>query len=285
MDGQAWTQVIRVGQISFTPVSLLLGLVLLSLLIYAVRLSKRLLVRRLFPRFNLNPGLSNAYATLTGYALLILGLTVIMPVSFQGISLATFSVILGALSFGVGFGLRNVADNFVSGLIILIERPVKVGDRIEIDAYCGSIVEIRARSTTVRTNDNIEVIVPNSRFIAEPVINWSHNDNRVRFRVPFGVHYRSDVFQVREVVQAAALTCPDVLPDPPPIVRFMQFGDSSLDFELRVWTDTRMEQPRAFISDLNFIIWQSLKEAGIEIPYPQRDLHIKEMPRVEGAPA
>lgn len=279
LSSSFWTDVYRIGEVSFTPVSILIGLTLLTALIFAQAVLKRFLTHRVFPRFGIQLGLANAYSTLLGYALLILGLTIIMPVAFQGINWATFSVMLGAVSFGVGFGLRNVADNFVSGLIILLERPIKVGDRVDVDGYEGAIIDIRARSTTIRTNDNIDVIIPNSRFISESVTNWSHNDDKVRFKVPIGVHYRSNPFEVEQVLLQAATRCPDVLQDPAPSVRFIEFGDSSLNFELRVWSSSLMAKPRAFISQVNYTIWKALKDAGIEVPYPQRDIYIKEMPK------
>jgi small-conductance mechanosensitive channel len=272
-----WTRTIEVGQISFTPLSIALGTTLLILAIILQRIIHRVLTRRFFPRFKIHPGLGNAYATLIGYTFLILALGLILPISFQGLSWATFSVILGAVSFGVGFGLRNIADNFVSGLIILLERPIKVGDRVTIDDTSGTVTSIRARSTTIRTNDNIEVIVPNSRFISEKVINWSHSDNRVRFRIPVGVHYGSNVMQVREVLERAVLEHQGVLRNPGPSAMFDEFGDSSLNFEVWVWTVEWTLSPSAFKSELNYLIWQHLKEAGIEIPYPQRDVYIKQM--------
>lgn len=279
LSSSFWTEVYRVGEVSFTPVSLLIGITLLSVLVILQAVLKRILTQRVFPRFGIQLGLANAYATLIGYALLVLGLTIITPVAFQGINWATFSVMLGAVSFGIGFGLRNVADNFVSGLIILLERPIKVGDRVDVDGYEGAIIDIRARSTTIRTNDNIDVIIPNSRFISESVTNWCHNDDKVRFKVPVGVHYRSDPFEVERVLLEAATTCPDALSDPAPSVRFLAFGESSLNFELRVWSSSLMSKPRAFISQVNFAVWKHLKDAGIEVPYPQRDLYIKEMPK------
>lgn len=272
-----WTRSIEIGNVTFTPVSLLLGLSLLVVALILQRILQRILTRRFFPRFRMHPGLANAYATLIGYTFLILALALILPLAFNGLNWATFSVILGAVSFGVGFGLRNIADNFVSGLIILLERPVKVGDRVTLENTSGTVTSIRARSTTVRTNDNIEVIVPNSRFISESVINWSHSDNRVRFRIPVGVHYKSDVFQVREVLEKAALAHPDVLRDPPPSAKFVEFGDSSLNFEIWVWTVEWTMRPAAFKSEINYLVWQHLKDAGIEVPYPQRDIYIKEI--------
>ena len=271
-----WLNRIELGDVSFTPLSLVMGILLLLLAVLFQKLLYRTLTRRFFPRFKMHPGLANAYATLIGYTFLVFGLVVILPITFNGLNWATFSVILGAISFGVGFGLRNIADNFVSGLIILLERPVKVGDRVTIDETSGKVASIRARSTTIQTNDNIEVIVPNSRFISASVINWSHSDNRVRFRFPVGVHYESDVFHVKEVLEQAAQEHPHVLKDPAPSAKFVEFGDSSLNFEIWVWTVEWTLRPAAFKSEINYLIWKHLKEAGIQIPYPQRDLYIKE---------
>ncbi|MEX0331737.1 MAG: mechanosensitive ion channel family protein [Puniceicoccaceae bacterium] len=273
-----WTRTFDMGTLSFTPLSILLGFILVILTLILQRLLKRLLTKRFFPRFNMHPGLANAYSTLIGYIFLILSLMLILPITLDGFNWATLSVILGAVSFGVGFGLRNIADNFVSGLIILLERPIKVGDRVSIDETNGTITSIRARSTTIRTNDNIEVIVPNSRFISAAVINWSHSDNQVRFRLPVGVHYNSDVNQVKEVLEKAAASHTGVMKNPPPSAKFIAFGDSSLDFEIWVWTVEWTLQPTSFKSELYYIIWDHLKEAGIEIPYPQRDLYLKEVP-------
>jgi small-conductance mechanosensitive channel len=195
-----------------------------------------------------------------------------------GFNLNTLSLVLGAVSFGLGFGLRNIADNFVSGLILLIERPIKVGDRIQVDDLEGQVVEVRARSTTVRTNDNIDIIVPNAEFVAARVTNLSHNDNQVRFRLPVGVHYQSDVRAVETALLAAAAACPDVLVNPEPQVRFMGFGESSLDFELRVWSESLYNRPNKLRSQVNFLIWEEFQRRGIQIPYPQRDLYVKEWP-------
>jgi small-conductance mechanosensitive channel len=147
---------------------------------------------------------------------------------------------------------------------------------VTLDNTSGMVSSIRGRSTTINTNDNIEVIVPNSRFISKSVINWSHSDNRVRFRIPVGVHYKSDVFHVREVLERAGLEHPGVLKQPPPSAKFIEFGDSSLNFELWVWVSDWTMRPAAFKSEVNYLIWKHLKEAEIEIPYPQRDLYIKE---------
>ena len=273
-----WTYEFVVGSVSFTPISIVVGLLLLTALVIVTSVIKRILKKRILPRLKLEEGFSYALTTLIGYAILTLGVLIILPVAFPGFSFTTLSVILGAVSFGIGFGLRNIADNFVSGLIILLERPIKVGDRIALQELSGDVIAIRSRSTTVRTNDNIEIIVPNSEFIAQQVINWSHGDRRRRFRIPVGVHYNSHVPSVKEALERAGSRSPNVLTNPPPSAKFMGFGDSSLDFELWVWTETMIARPRAFQSEINYLIWDVLLETGIEIPYPQRDLYIKEMP-------
>lgn len=270
---------IEVGSLRFTPLSLLLGVVLVAALSVVVSAFKRLLRDRLLPRLGLNRGISAAMATLISYALLLVGVLIILPVMIPGFNLNTLSLVLGAISFGIGFGLRNIADNFVSGLILLIEHPIKVGDRIQVGEVYGDVVEIRARSTTVRTNDNVDIIVPNSEFISGRVTNVSHTDNRVRFRLPVGVHYKSDVHRVAKALVEAALACPDVLKEPLPEAKFIEFGDSSLNFEIWVWTETMFNRPRNLRSQVNFQVWEKLKQHGIEIPYPQRDVYLKEIPR------
>lgn len=266
------------GNLSFTPLSILIGIALLIALVLFNSILKRVLRGRIFPRSGLTPGVSAAMSTLVGYIVLVVGILIIMPVAIQGFSMGTLGVLLGAVSFGIGFGLRNIADNFVSGLILLIERPIKVGDRIEVEGVFGTVKEIRARSTTVMTNDNVSIIVPNSQFIASQVTNVSHSGNLVRYRMPVGVHYKSDVQVVTKALQEAAADCPALLRDPEPAVRFLEFGDSSLNFELWVWTDSHFDRPNNLKSQVNYLIWDKLKKYEIEIPYPQHDLYIKEMP-------
>lgn len=266
------------GALSFTPLSILIGIGLFIALIVLNAMLKRVLRSRVFPKAGLEPGVSAAMSTLVGYMVLVLGILIILPVSVEGFNMGTLGVLLGAVSFGIGFGLRNIADNFVSGLILLIERPIKVGDRIEVEGVFGTVNEIRARSTTVVTNDNISIIVPNSQFIASQVTNVSHSGNLVRYRMPVGVHYKSDVKVVTEALLEAADACEALLKDPAPGVRFLEFGDSSLNFELWVWTDSFFDRPNNLKSQVNYLIWEKLKKYDIEIPYPQRDLYIKEMP-------
>ncbi len=157
----------------------------------------------------------------------------------------------------------------------MFERPIKVGDRIEVDGVEGDVLEIGARSTVVLTNDNIAIIVPNSKFITENVVNWKCNHGKARFRIPVGVAYGTDVKLVEKVLLEVAKSREDVMENPPLVVRLMNFGNSALEFELRVWSETQVHRKGALTSAVNFAICEKFREHGIEIPFPQRDLHIR----------
>ena len=231
----------------------------------------------LFNRFLVNSGLDRslqyAIAQLVSNLVLIVGIFIVLENT--GIHLGALTVFAGAVGVGVGFGLQNITSNFISGLVILAERPITIGDRVEVAGVIGQVQKINARSTVVVTNDNIATIVPNTKFIDSPVTNWTYGDPRVRFRLPVGVAYGSDVEKVRDTLVAAARANSQALSDPAPSVFFVGFGESSLNFELVVWSDEMSHRPRRFRSDLNFAIEKNLREAGIEIPFPQRDLRIR----------
>ncbi|MCC5920951.1 MAG: mechanosensitive ion channel [Cyclobacteriaceae bacterium] len=229
--------------------------------------------KKILKRYNFEVGLRNSIATLVRYVVLVIGFLIIIQSS--GIDLSSLNVLAGALGVGIGFGLQNITNNFISGIIILFERPIKVGDRIEVAGVKGQVFQINARSTTVNTNDNITVIVPNSEFINGTVINWSHNDSRIRFHFPVGVSYNEDPEQVRELLIEVAKKHEGVLDNPSPQVLFTDFGDSSLDFELLVWTEQFTLRPSVLQSDLYFAIFKEFKKHNIEIPFPQRDLHLR----------
>lgn len=270
--------------LSFTPGSILLGLGLIVVLVLFAAFVRKLLRLRIFPRAGLSRGVSAAMSSLVYYFIMIVGLLSVMPVMISGFSVQTLSVILGAVSFGIGFGLRNIADNFISGIILLIERPIKTGDRIEVGDIYGTVIEIRARATIVRTNDEVDIIIPNSEFISGRVTNASYGTHRVRFRFPVGVHYKSDVAVVTKALQEAGMEIEGVIKDPAPKARFMEFGDSSLNFELWVWTEELFSRPSVLRSRTNYKIWEKFKKYGVEIPYPQRDIYIKETPAPGGSP-
>jgi len=233
---------------------------------------KKWLVRKALARTSLDLGARQAAGSIFQYIVVFFGLLIIVQTA--GIDLTTLNVVAGALGVGLGFGLQNVASNFISGLIILFERPIKLGDRIEIGNIEGDVVEIRARSTTVITNDNIAIIVPNSKFISENVVNWSYNDKTVRFSIPVDVAYGVNVRQVENLLLKVAADNTDVLREPEPAVRFMSFGESSLVFELRVWSSTLLQRKGKLTSDLNFAIYETFAQHNISIPFPQREIRV-----------
>lgn len=258
-----------------TPISLLTlvdFLVVIVLVVGLARIARWILGSRLLRLAGIPYGLSYAVGQISYYVTLVIGTVIALQTS--GIEMGSLTVVLGALGVGIGFGLQTVVNNFVSGLILLADRSVQVGDWIEVDGIGGRVVRIGARSTSILTSDNITLIVPNADLMSRRIINWSHGDPRVRFRVPVGVAYGSDMARVREALVAAATVHPDVLSEPTPTVFFTGFGDSALNLELVVWT-AEVRTPFRFRSDLNFAIEDALRRAGIQIPFPQRDLHFR----------
>ena len=235
--------------------------------------TKRFLFNRFLAKSGLDRSLQYAIAQIVSNVVLIVGIFIVLDNA--GIHLGALAVFAGAVGVGVGFGLQNIASNFISGLVILAERPITVGDRVEVAGIAGQVQHIRARSTVIVTNDNITMIVPNTKFIDSPVTNWTYGDPRVRFRLPVGVAYGSDVKKVREALLAAVSENANTLKDPAPSVFLEKFGENSIDFELVVWSSEMSYRPRRYRSDLNFAMEQKLREAGIEIAFPQRDLHIR----------
>ena len=258
---------------SVTIGSILLLLILFASVIIIERIVQKQLIRRFLSRTKLQPSLQFGLSRIIGYTLIAVG----FYVAFQlvGVDLSSLAIIAASLGVGIGFGLQNIINNFVSGIIILAERPISIGDRIEVAGVAGRVTKIQLRSTTVVTNDNITMIVPNADFISNTVTNWSHGDPKVRIRVPVGVAYGSDLKLLQRLLLEAAAEHPKALRDPSPVVLFTEFGDSSLNFELGVWTQEMTATPIHFTSEMNFIIDQKLRENDIEIPFPQRDLHVR----------
>ncbi|HBS85728.1 MAG: mechanosensitive ion channel protein MscS [Bacteroidetes bacterium GWF2_38_335] len=261
------------GDSPFTTKTFLLLVFSIFLLFYLSSKIRKILVKKVFPRYDLDIGVSKSIANIVRYLLIIVGLVIIFQTT--GIDLSALGLLVGALGVGIGFGLQNITNNFISGIIILFERPIKVGDRIEIDDLAGNIVEISARATTIITNDNIAVIVPNSDFINSRVINWSHNNKEVRLNFPVGVSYNEDPEKIRRLLQEVAKDNSGVLSSPKPYVLFESYGDSSLNFNLLVWTSEYIDRPKILRSELYYEIFAKFKEHNVEIPFPQRDIHIK----------
>jgi small-conductance mechanosensitive channel len=247
-------------------------LVLVVFLFYLSGKLRSWIVERVLSRTNMEVGARQATGAIIRYSIIAIGFAIILQTA--GIDLTALNVLAGAIGLGLGFGLQNIVNNFICGIIILFERPIKVGDRVVVGEVEGDVVHIGARSTTVVSNDNISIIVPNSRFITENVVNWSHNDRKVRFRIPVSVAYGTDVALVERVLLEVAAANPDVLETPPPGVRLMEFGDSGLGFELRAWSTSLIHRRGLLTSALNIAIYRTFMEHGIVIPYPRRDVKI-----------
>lgn len=244
-----------------------------ALLLYLSGILRRWLSRSL-SRTRLDAGARETTAAVVRYVVVLVGLLVILQTS--GLDLTTFNVLAGAVGLGVGIGLQNIAANFISGLILMFERPVKIGDRIDVAGVEGDVIHIGARSTTVVTNDNIAIIIPNSSLVSENVVNWSHTGETVRFSVPLTVAYGTDPRLTEQLLLSAARECRDVLAEPAPTVRLAQLGEYGLRFELRVWSTNLLHRKGVLISTLNSAIYDKVREQGVEIPFPQQVVHLRE---------
>jgi len=232
---------------------------------------RTLLQEDLLERVSLPRGVPMAISTLVYYAAVFIGF--LMAASAAGFDLSRFTLLAGAFGVGLGFGLQNVVNNFVSGLILIFERPIQVGDVVEVGGIQGRIKGIGIRASTVRTWSGAEVIVPNGDLISQQVTNWTLSDRLRRMEIPVGVRYGTDPRRVIDLLTETITQHPDVLSDPKPSVLFKGFGESSLDFVVRAWTSS--EDWWLVNSDLAVAINDALKEAKIEIPFPQRDLHVR----------
>ncbi len=257
------------------PAKLIYGLLVFAGLLIITGWIKRWIRKRWLRHMTMDRGARDALVTIVGYVGFIIA--TLVGLRLMGISLAGLAIAAAALSVGIGFGLQEIANNFISGLILLFERPIKSGDFVTVGTVEGFIRRISIRSTEIETLDNQNVIVPNSELITTQVTNWVLHDPHGRLRIQVGVAYGSDVDKVKEILEEVANQHPQVITDgraPGPKALFMEFGDSSLNFELRVRIK-RIEKRFDVTSDLNFAINRSFRENGVEIPFPQRDLHVR----------
>lgn len=255
---------------------LLLTLTAIGLTFIFLRLMRRQAVLWFQPwlhhrRFNLHATLMIATYLL---GVLLIGLII----RLSHVNLAALTVVFGALSVGIGFGLQNIVNNFVSGVVILLERPVNINDRVILEDTEGTVVDIGIRATTLLTNEGVSVIIPNSHFITNPVVNRSLDAPRTRFKVPVNVAYGSDPQRVKGVLLEVATRNQAILRDPLPEVIFDAFGDSALKFFLWVWTESHADRPAIFRSELNFEIHEALQAEGIKVPFPQMEVHLRAEP-------
>lgn len=275
-----WTQLdsvlhyhlFSVGTTPVTISSIIIFFLLFTVLMIVSRLFARLLASRLLTRIGMEKATIYTFRRITYYILLII--SAIFSFQFIGIDLGGLTVIFGLLSVGIGFGLQNITSNFISGIILLFERPIKIGDRVTVGEIQGDVIAINMRSTTVRSLQNISIIVPNSQFVSTEVINWSHDDLKVRLDLPVGVAYGSDLDLVLRTLREVGEENRRVLQAPAPEVLHMGFGDSAWNMELRVWIATPQERFHV-ASEINCAIVRKFNERKIEIPFPQRDLHVR----------
>ncbi|BAZ69526.1 MAG: mechanosensitive ion channel [Pelatocladus maniniholoensis HA4357-MV3] len=264
--------IFSLGQKSYSLTNILILIILLLGLIILAGTATNLLRSRILSRMRISRGAQEAIAIICKYAFISFGTIVLLQI--WGLDLSSLTIVASALGVGIGFGFQDIAKNFGSGIVLLFERPIQVGDFIEVGEYMGTVEHIGARSVVIRTLDRISIIVPNSRFLETEVINWSHHNPVSRIHLPVGVAYGSDVNLVKTALIEATTHHSEVLKLPKPQVFFKEFGDSSLNFELLVWID-KPHQQAPIKSDIYFLIEASLRKHNIEVPFPQRDLNMR----------
>lgn len=264
---------VDIGDVHISALTVIKGFVTLVLLLWLATVTSRLLEQRVENLPNLTPSVQ----VLIGKMIKIVLVTVaiLAAINAVGIDLTALAVFSGAVGVGLGFGLQKVVSNFVSGIILLLDRSVKPGDTIAVAGYYGKVDSLGARYASVITRDGIEHLIPNEEFITTRVENWSYSNDRIRLRTTVGIHYKSDVRKAIELCLDAAANTERVLADPKPACLLRQFGDSSVDLEVRFWIRDPMNGRANVTSDLLLGIWDRFAEHEIEIPYPQRDLHLR----------
>jgi small-conductance mechanosensitive channel len=263
----------RIGALSVTPIFLIKGMIYLALLSVISSMTRKALYRRVETGTALGAQHSYVLARFASIVVYTLGLTV--GLESAGLNLNSLAIVGGTLGIGVGFGLQPVVANWVAGLVLLVEAPFRIGDRIDVGDTSGVVVRVGGRSTWVRTYDNEVIIVPNSEFTTKRVTNWTVNDLKVRLKIEVGVDCASNLEQVKESLVAIAKRHPAVLPDPPPEAVLVTLGDSSWNFYLRFWTLIRDHDNYALLSDLYCVVIEDFAKQGIVMPYPQQDVHVR----------
>ncbi|WP_430812747.1 MULTISPECIES: mechanosensitive ion channel family protein [unclassified Carboxylicivirga] len=268
----AFNAEVSLGLISFSMGSVMLFFVIIWISVVISGIIRAILEDDVLHNISLSKGVPRMISVVIRFSLISAG--VVLAISAVGMPLNQLTILFSAFSVGIGFGLQNIVNNFVSGVILLFERPIQIGDTVEIGTLIGTIKSMGIRSSKVRTFDGAEVIVPNANLISNELINWTLSDKRRRIEIISGVAYGSDVYKTQTLLLEAISEHPDVLQDPAPLVLFNDLGESSLDFRLLFWTDN-FDNWIIIKSEMIFKIHDALNEAGISIPFPQRDLHIK----------
>jgi len=260
------------GNNAYSVLDFIILIALFTVLFILARSIKQLLRLRVLSLTGLSRPAQETIALVANYSFVLIGTLVLLQI--WGLDLSSLTVFAGVLGVGIGLGIQGIAKEFVSGLVLIFERPIQAGDFVEVGDLMGTVEHISVRSTEITTLDRVSVILPNSRFLEAEVVNWSHRSPISRMRVRAGVAYGSNVEVVRRALLDAANEHSDVLSIPPPNVFFLGFGDSSLDFDLLAWISEPRKQFQ-IKSDLYFLIYKLFQERGVEIPFPQRDLHVR----------
>jgi small-conductance mechanosensitive channel len=269
LDGAALT----LGQVNISVLAVVQGLIALGVLLWITTIAGQVIDGRIKSSPNLTPSIKVLTTKLVRIVLVIAA--VIFALKIVGIDLTAFAVVGGAIGVGLGFGLQKIFANLVSGFILLLDKSIKPGDVIAIADYYGRVDSLGARYVSVLTRDGIEHLIPNEELITTRVENWSHTQNLLRIRKTIGIHYKSDVRKAIALCLEAADETPRVLKDPAAVCHLREFADSSVNLEVRFWIDDPMNGRANVVSALQLGIWDKFHEHGIEIPYPQRDIHFR----------
>jgi len=274
---------LKFGALRISLLTMFEGLLALVLLIWAARTLSRLLEKRIQENSSLSPSIQVLFIKLSKAALIatafLLGLRLV------GIDLSAFTIFTGAVGVGIGFGLQKIASNLISGIILLLDKSIKPGDVITVGETYGWVNSLGARYTSLITQEGKEFLIPNEDLITQQVENWSFSNSTVRLKIPVGIAYSSDVRTAMALCEKAAGKAERIIRDPPPICLLIGFGDSSVDLELQAWIDDPANGIKNVTSEILLNIWDAFHEQGIEIPFPQRDVHIKTMPPGTGGMA
>lgn len=264
---------LSLGPASISVSVILKSTVLIWLLFVAAGQVTSFFQNRVLNRTHIDQNLASAMMRFTKFFLF--GVAVLIVLDTAGVNLSALTIFGGALGIGLGFGLQNIANNVVSGWILLMDRSIKQGDVITVGDSYGWVVRLGPRYIVVRTRDGVEKLIPNANLITSEITNWSHSDRAVRVHIKVGVSYDADPYMVRDLLLRVAASSPRVIKKPEPNVLFVAFGESALEFELRIWINDPEEGIESVRSAIRFEIWKAFKDNGIQIPYPQRDVHIK----------
>src|SRR5882724_105049 len=264
---------LRFGGLRISALTIIEASLSLAVLLWVATIAGRLLERRITTLPNLTPSLQVLLSKLL--KIVFVGLAVIVALNSVGIDLTAFAVFTGALGVGIGFGLQKPMSNFVSGVMLLLDKSVKPGDVISVGESYGWVSSLGARYVSVVTRDGTEYLIPNEDLITHQVVNWSHSSSNVRLKISIGISYNADVRKARALCLEAAAETQRVLKDPAPVCLLLGFGDSSVELDLRIWIQDPKNGVRNVKSDVLLLVWDKFHAHGIEIPFPQRDLHLK----------